>query len=114
MNAPTDIQIIEQDGKPAFAVLPWSEYEKIRPLLEKDKAAKGIPQKIVERHILEDVPLVKAWREHLGISQIQLAAKAGMKQPALSRIERGEINPRRETLLVLAKALELDIEQIIS
>lgn len=112
MNELIEVQVIEQNGKPAFAVMPWDEYERIRPLLERDKAARGIPQEVVERHVLEDIPLVRAWREYMGISQSDLATKANMAQPALSRIERAEVTPRRDTLVTLAKALGLAVEQL--
>jgi hypothetical protein len=40
---------------------------------EAKKAAKsGIPQDVVEAHVLRDEPLIKAWREHLGLTQIEL------------------------------------------
>jgi len=29
MNAPTDFQVIEQDGKPVFAVVPWDRFQEM-------------------------------------------------------------------------------------
>jgi len=40
MNTPPNIQTIEQDGKPAFAVIPYDEYLKLFP----EEAA--IPHKV--------------------------------------------------------------------
>jgi transcriptional regulator with XRE-family HTH domain len=57
--------------------------------------------------------LVKAWREYLGMTQAELAAKAGIKQPALTRIEKIDANPRKTTLIRLAEAMGLTVEQLI-
>lgn len=57
--------------------------------------------------------LVKAWREYLGMTQADLAAKAGIKQPALVRIEKIDANPRKSTLVRLAGAMGLTVEQLI-
>ena len=39
--------------------------------------ASGIPQEVVEAHILGDVPMIRAWREHIGITQAELATRMG-------------------------------------
>lgn len=49
-----------------------------------------------------------------GLSQNELAVKAGMQQSVISGLERGETkNPRIRTLLAIAKALECSIYDII-
>ena len=60
-----------------------------------------------------DSSLMKAWREHFNLTQKQLAEKSGMKQSALARIENSSTTPRRNTLLKLAEALGLNVEQLI-
>lgn len=42
--------------------------------------------------------LIKARQEH-GISQRQLEALSGVKQPQIARMERGDANPQLDTLL---------------
>lgn len=49
--------------------------------------------------------IVRQAREQAGISQVGLAEECGMRQPTLSRIERGATNPTVETLNDIAKAL---------
>ncbi len=94
MSAHIDFQIIEQNGKPAFAVLPWTSFERMRPMLEQQaKIESGIPGSVVKAYAIDGKSLVLAWREHLGLSQAEVAGKAGMKQPALSRIEKGDSRP---------------------
>jgi DNA-binding XRE family transcriptional regulator len=48
-------------------------------------------------------------RNQLHISQAQLAKIIGTKQPAISRLEKGDYNTTLRTFFKVAKALELDI-----
>lgn len=48
-------------------------------------------------------------RRHLGLSQTELAARLGMTQPMVSRIERGEREPTNQqgaAILLLQELLE--------
>ena len=45
-----------------------------------------------------------------GLSQKQLAAKAGTAQPNISRLERASINPSLQFLQRVAQALDAEIE----
>ncbi|WP_058553741.1 helix-turn-helix domain-containing protein [Thiohalocapsa sp. ML1] len=111
MNAPTEYQTIFHDGRPAYVLVPVVDWERIKPLLSAARAADGIPQAVVEAHVLGDVPLIRAWREHLGLTQQAVADAAGMAQPALARLERGEGNPRPATLARLAAAMGINAAQ---
>ncbi|HHQ42011.1 MAG TPA: helix-turn-helix domain-containing protein [Chromatiales bacterium] len=112
MSEPTEYQVIRHRGRPAYVLVPYRDFERIRPLLEAARASRNIPQEVVERHVLDGVPLVRAWREHLGLSQEELAARAGMRPSALARIERPSSRPRRTTLARLARAMGLRPEQL--
>ena len=108
MNTPTDIQIIKgSDGLPAFVVMPYDrfvrEYAQERDL---------IPNEVVRRNIMDDMPMARAWREHLGLTQAEVAERAGMTQAALSQIESGQHKPRKATLTKLAAALGITVEQL--
>ena len=48
-------------------------------------------------------------RNQLRISQTQLAKIVGTKQPAISRLEKGDYNTRLSTLFKVANALDLDL-----
>lgn len=48
-------------------------------------------------------------RNELHISQTQLARTIGTKQPAVSRLEKGDYNTTLNTFFKVANALELDI-----
>lgn len=49
-------------------------------------------------------------RNELNISQVKLASIIGTKQPAISRLERGDCNATLDTLFKVAEALDLHIE----
>jgi DNA-binding XRE family transcriptional regulator len=112
MSERIEYQTIYHDGQPAFVLVPVAEFDRIRPLLERGAVRDAIPQGVVEAHVLRDVPLVRAWREHLGMTQESVASRAGMKQPALARLERGESVPRPATLKRLAEAMGLTVAQL--
>jgi transcriptional regulator with XRE-family HTH domain len=43
-----------------------------------------------------DISIVKAWREHLGLTQQEVSDRAGLLQPAFLRIEAGS-KPHKAT-----------------
>jgi transcriptional regulator with XRE-family HTH domain len=111
MNEHTNHQVITQNGKPAFAVIPWDEYQKLLQA-QTDDSDIWFPNDVVKANVRGD-SLIKAWREHFGLTQEALAEKAGIKQPALARLEKAESNPRNATLKKLADAMEISVEQLI-
>lgn len=57
---------------------------------------------------------IKILREKKGWTQEKLAQEAGISYQTLIKIEHGGIkNPRMETLIKIAKSLEVPIEKII-
>ena len=107
MSRPTNIQIIKQNGKPAFAVIPYDEYLKLLPPEEAT-----IPHEVVGLVIKKGMNLVKAWRIYLRMTQAEVAKKAGISQAALSQMEKTENRLRTATLEKLAKAMGLAVEQL--
>jgi len=113
MTAPTEYQTIEYNGQLAFVLVPWDQFNKVRPLLEVEKAlATGIPQEVVEAHVLDGVSMIRAWREYLRITQAELAAKLGVSQAAVAKFEKSSGRPRRATLNQIAAALGLATAQL--
>lgn len=53
-------------------------------------------------------------REELGISQTELAKRAGLKPPAISQYESGLRNPSYEALIKLSAALDLSTDYLVS
>jgi ribosome-binding protein aMBF1 (putative translation factor) len=113
MKTHIDYQTIDYNGKPAFVLVPWEEFKRVRPLLEGDKAlSTGIPQEVVEAHVLSDVPMIRAWREHIGITQGELAARMGVSQAAVAKLEKPDAKPRGATLKKVAEALGISPSQL--
>jgi ribosome-binding protein aMBF1 (putative translation factor) len=113
MSTPIEYQTIEHGGEPAFVLVPWEEWQRIKPLLEAEKArACGIPQEVVEAHVLRNEPLIKAWREHLGVTQKELATRMGVTQAAVVKFERPDARLRTSTRKKIASALGLNEAQL--
>jgi len=108
MNRPTNIQIIEQNGLPAFAVIPYDEYLSMVP----NKDSGLVPHEVVGLVIKKNYNLVKAWRLYLGLTQKEVAKKAGITQAAFSQMERVENTNRSATLEKLANAMALSADQL--
>jgi ribosome-binding protein aMBF1 (putative translation factor) len=113
MSEPTDLQIITRKGKPAFAVIPWDEYQKIiKNQISDSESDVWFPNEVVKANVRGE-SLIKAWREYFHLTQEELAAKAGMKQSALARLEKSSAVPRKATLTKLAEAMGIGVEQLM-
>lgn len=52
-------------------------------------------------------------RSAAGWTQKELARRAGARQPRIAEIERGDANPRLETLATLARALGVEVADLL-
>ncbi|WP_207284941.1 helix-turn-helix domain-containing protein [Pseudomonas sp. FW300-N2A2] len=105
MNAPTDVQIInDADGNPAFVVIPYAQYvaQKIEPNL--------IPHEVVSR-IVDGATPIRAWREHLNLTQDEVAKRMGISQPAFAQQET-VAKPRKATRERIAAAFGITASQL--
>jgi DNA-binding XRE family transcriptional regulator len=120
------IQIIERDGKPEWAILPYEDYlqlieqaELLKDIRDFDAISAAIergdeeliPAEVVNA-ILDGKNPVKVWREHRGLTQQQLADAVGISKPYLSQIETGKRAGTTDVLTGIAKALDVSLEQI--
>ena len=122
-----NVQIIEKNGKPEWAVIPFSEYKKLREALEDAEDIKDIETNLkaiqegkeitvpgeVTFAILDGTNPIRAWREYKQIKMNELANKVGISSAYLSQIENGKRNPTIDTLKSIAKELAIDIEMLI-
>jgi DNA-binding XRE family transcriptional regulator len=123
-----EVQIIERDGKPEWAILPYEEYlqlleqaellEDIRDFDEISAAIERgdeelIPAEVVNA-ILDGKNPIKVWREYRGLTQQQLADKARISKPYLSQIETWKRTGATSVLSAIAKALDVTLEQVTS
>lgn len=112
MNVLTEPQIIKIDDKPAFAVIPWDVYQELTNHYVADETDVWFPQEVVEANVVRGDSLLKAWREYRGLTQAEVAARAGMSQPAYARLEKPTGQPRTATLRKLADALDVSLAQL--
>lgn len=107
MNAPTNIQILKDaKGKPAFVVIPYPEYISLTK-----QNAPTIPNAVVNKVINKDMTPIRAWREHLGLTQTEVARRLGISQSAYAQQEAKE-PVRKATREKIAQALGIAAEQL--
>ncbi|MDQ0143468.1 helix-turn-helix domain-containing protein [Cupriavidus necator] len=107
MSAPTNIQtIVGTDGKPAFVVIPYGDY-----LAQYAQAGDLIPHAVVRRVLAGDMPPLRAWREHLGLTQAEVAARLGISQPAYAQQE-NSARLRKTSRARIAAALGITAAQL--
>lgn len=121
------IQIIERNGKPEWAVIPYEiylhlveeaealqdirDYDSVKAALERGEE-ELIPEEIVVA-LLEGHNPVRVWREYRGLTQTQLAEGAGISVPYLSQLESGKRKGSTEVLAAIAKVLNLSLDDIV-
>ena len=117
------IQIIERDGEPEYAVLPFAEFERLRQLAEEADDvrafdtgmaddAEAVPHEVVQRLVAGESP-VRVWREYRGLTQTALAERASLDKTYLSQIESGRKRGSIDALTRLADALSLDVDDLL-
>jgi len=120
-------QIIEKDGKPEWAVIPFSEYQRLYEALENAEDVRDIENHLsairegteitvpgeITFAILDGISPIRAWREHKQIKMNELAKKVGISSAYLSQIENGKRNPTIDTLKAIATELDIEIEMLI-
>jgi DNA-binding XRE family transcriptional regulator len=125
MNTP--VQVIERNGKPEWAVLPYDiyiqltddaemlqdirDYDSVKTAIEQGKE-ELIPSEITFA-LLDGENPVKVWREYRGLTQQHLAETAGISTPYLSQIETNKRTGTTEVLLAVAKALNVTLDDIV-
>lgn len=98
------VQIIERDGRPEYAVLPWEEYQALllaagrQPVQE---APAGLP--VADAGF--SLARIRELREGCGMSVEQLARAVGISVPYLGMIESGERSPDGAIERALARVL---------
>lgn len=120
-------QIIEKNGRPEWAVIPYPEYQKMQEVYQDAKDIQDIENNLrairegeevaipgeVTFAILEGINPIRAWRKYKKIKMKDLAEKAGISAAYLSQIENNKRNPTIETLKAIAHFLDVDIEMLI-
>lgn len=115
MNIPTSHQIITYQGEPVAVVVPYDEYfaafaHEAGPAAKEKEPT--VPNEVAGRVLKEHISPVRAWREYLGLTQADVAARLNVSQSAFAQMEAPEAKPRLNTLRKIAVALGLAVEQL--
>jgi DNA-binding XRE family transcriptional regulator len=105
----TNPQIINHHGLPAFVIVEYQDYQDLIAKQTSDKHSM-FPHEVVKMNVLQGMSLLKAWRTYFGMSQSELAKKAGVTQAQVANFENGKTIPRADTLLRLSNALNVNAE----
>ena len=120
-----NIQIIEHNGTPEYAVIPFAEWQSITERLEEledivdarsisASIASGeetFPHEFGKRLVSGESPL-KVWREYRGFTLAALGKQCGVTAAALSQIETGKRSPSVELLGKLSRVLGCDMDDL--
>lgn len=121
-----NVQVINKDGKPEWAVIPWQDYQKLvdryemlQDIAAYDQARAAIeqgeelaPSEVMYAIVNGEHPL-RVWRRYRGLTQKQLAEAAGISIAHLSQLENGRRSGTTDILTVLAEKLRLDPEDVM-
>ena len=72
-----NVQIIEKNGQPMFAVIPYEDYLNLLP----EDIEVTIPHQVVGLVVKKGMNLVKSWRKVLCLTQAELLAAAERNLP---------------------------------
>ena len=114
MKTPTNI--LELEGG-RYALVKVELLEKYAPQLLPGGTPQTLGEDLIPWDVVrltigpKDMTLARAWREHLGLSQSDLAERMGVSQAAISKLERNE-TLKGKTRKKLAEALGIDSAQL--
>jgi len=103
-------RIVGSDGKTQYFLVPVDEFNQLLTRTETDQEV-TIPNAVVKMHVLQEMPLIAAWRTHLSLTQEEVARRMNISQGAYSQIENAK-NPRVPTRKKVAEALGIDYRQL--
>ncbi len=122
-----NVQIIEKNGRPEWAIIPYKEFEVIQKAIEDAEDIRDIEENLrgIQKNkeivipgeitfaILDGGNPIRVWREYKKIKLNELAKIVGISASYLSQIENGKRNPTIDTLKLIATALRVDPEVLI-
>ena len=98
--------LIGADGKPAFVVVPYEDFRR----MASGFTPGTIPHAVVSA-VVDGARPMAAWREHLRLTQTEIAERMGVSQAAYAQME-SVARPRKLTLEKVASAMGLVVEQL--
>ena len=121
------LQIIENNGRPEWAVVPYQDYlelvdqaEMLQDIRDYDASKTAldrgeeelVPAEIVYA-LLDGENTIRVWREYRGMSQQTLAEAAAISVQYLSHLEAGKRRGSTRVMAALARALRVSLDDIV-
>ena len=114
--------ITDDKGNKTHVVIAVKEYERLLDLAERAQDVRDfdqimanddeiLPSELVER-LASPENNIAIYREYRGFTQEQLAEEVGVSKPYISMIESMQRTPSVKTLSVIARVLEVDIDDL--
>ncbi len=110
----------DESGNDAFIVLPIGEWDDMVDSLEANRIMADIESGRTEtfssefvKTLLEADSQLKAWREYRRMTQQALADASGISRNYISEIESLKRDGTVKTLLALAGALDIDLDDLV-
>ena len=118
--------ITNENGEPEYAVIPWAEYTRLTGSardeseltdeefydLAKAEPGEYFPAAVTERLVAGNSP-IKVYREYRGMTQADLARNVNISAMYLSQIETGNRGGSTKVISAIAKALGVNIDDLI-
>ena len=108
MNKPQ--VILDEKGKPAYAVIPWGEYKQLASMGDEGAMT---DEELYEDRLLAGEHPIRVYRDHRRLTQKKLAEAAGINPVYLSQIETGRRTGSARTLASIAGALDVEVDDLI-
>ena len=119
------VQIIEHEGEPEYAVLPYAEYLSLMERLEdkedltdvaiyRESAEETFPDAVVEA-LLNGENSIRTFRRYRGMTQDELATliQKSKSKAYVAKLESGTRQGSATVIRDMAAALKVDIDQLI-
>ena len=121
------VQIIEKNGAPEYAVIPYEEYQRLleqaeeaQDLKDAEEAARAIeqgeetiPLEVLERLLNGADHPIKVWREYRELTQEALAEQVGVGKSYISQLESRSRTGSTRVIKALAQALGVDLDDLL-
>jgi DNA-binding XRE family transcriptional regulator len=103
--------VSDADGRPLAVIVPIEDYRALMAeQIMNDDAV--IPHEVVML-LGKYKSLIRAWREYLGLTQIEAARRINVSQPTYCQMEADSVRPRLDTLKKIAGAFGIKLEQLV-
>jgi len=120
------VQLIEKNGKPEWAVIPYEDYRRLiasAEMLEDVRDYDFAKQRILDGEelipseityaILDGENPLRVWRHYRKLTLQQVADEAGISKSYLSQLESGKRRGTPDVLARLAHALGVEVDDLV-